>query len=89
MCEALGNPPFGHDPPPIWLPKWEEGVKATIVAVVRRETYPVGASNSTVWPASSRGRVGSFAAISLRRPRRTARRAATAVGGGSLSGGRL
>jgi hypothetical protein len=28
MCEALGNPPFGRKPPPIWLPKWEEGVKA-------------------------------------------------------------
>src|SRR3954468_20949500 len=25
MCEALGNPPFGRDPPPLWLPKWEEG----------------------------------------------------------------
>jgi len=37
MCEALGNPPFGRKPPPIWLPKWEEGVKATVVAVVRAE----------------------------------------------------
>src|SRR6266513_6468895 len=35
MCEALGNPPFGRDLPPSWLPKWEEGVKATGVAVVR------------------------------------------------------
>src|SRR5258705_1621173 len=47
MCEALGNPPCGRNPPPIWLPKWEEGVKAKAPAVVRGETYSVGASNST------------------------------------------
>src|SRR3954463_15189503 len=34
MREALGNPPFGRDPPPIWLPKWEEG-EGHGVAVVR------------------------------------------------------
>src|SRR5256885_17040011 len=35
MCEALGNPPFGRELPPNWLPEWEEGVKATGAAVVR------------------------------------------------------
>src|SRR5687767_6546609 len=66
MCEALGNPPCGRNPPPIWLPKWEEGVKATVVAVVREQVKRLPrVEQRTPWrhahPASCSVDGGAFA----------------------------